>query len=506
MLVTCRQMQQIEAAAFERGEDAADLMDQVGRRMAEILIRSFPTPGTAILYLGRGNNAGDALVAGRELAARGWRLLARATAAMDAWKPLPRQHFTSLGGHITLLEQAPGERDLPPGPLLLLDGLVGIGASGPLRGAAAELAREMNGLRQSHHAQVIALDLPSGLDADTGAPGDPAVRADITLTVAHAKTGLVADTATDHVGRLVVLPIPALAAPPDDPAVDDARVLTAAKLRDLLPARPFDLHKGQAGRVHILAGGPGCIGAAEMCCRGALRAGAGLVTLHAAPSAYQLLAARMPAEVMVRRTPDLRALLEAPMDGLAIGPGLTGAEDSALLEIIESAPSAAVLDAEALNLLSRQPDLTERLQRCQGPRILTPHPGEFERLRRALGRHRPSADRRSEVEAFVAAHPGCTLLLKGARTLIAGPGSSLAFNGTGHPGMATGGMGDVLTGVIAALLGQGLPGCAAAQIGAWVCGHAAQIACRSSAQRSLLPTDLIEALPAAWLDLEHGLD
>lgn len=493
MLVTCRQMQELEEKAFAQGVSAASLMEQAGIGIAAVVRQFFPKPGTLILYLGSGNNAGDALVAGRELQKNGWQVLARFSGEPEKMKPLPLGHWQSLQG-VTRLGTAPA--GAMPAPLILLDGLLGIGTQGDLRPHLRTLSDEMNGLRHSHGATTVAMDIPSGLDGDTGKPGAGCVIADITVTVAAVKKGLVADAAVQHVGRLAVVPLPELDAfaPTSE---DQAQALTPAYLRSLLPRRAFDFHKGQAGRVGILAGSRGFYGAAELVCRGALRAGAGLVTLIVKEDAYPVLAQRVPAEVMVKPVKDYREVLDMRFDALGIGPGLGFEHEAEYLSVIASSPVHAVIDADALTALARRGH--DILDNCAS-RLLTPHPGEMARLMPDSG----SLPRRVQAETWAHEDHGHTLLLKGSRTVIATQGQTTLFNSTGHPGMATGGMGDVLTGVCTALIGQGIAIHPAAGLGAWLCGRAAELHAVSQSPESTLPSDVIDHLGTAWRELVIG--
>jgi NAD(P)H-hydrate epimerase len=264
-----------------------------------------------------------------------------------------------------------------------------------------------------------------------------------------------------------------------------------------LPRREFDTHKGQAGRVGILAGSRGKLGAAHLAAEGALRAGAGLVTLLVRQDAYPLLAVSMPPEVMVAPVSDYRQALDGGFDVLAIGPGLGFDAEDEILDVICTANIPAVVDADALTTMAKAG--FDALRTMQGPRLLTPHPGEMRRFTQ----HRPewrNMPRRELAEAFAAELPGHVCLLKGARTVIAKVGESTCCNTTGHPGMATGGMGDTLTGVCAALLGQGIPVHHAAGTGAWICGRAAERAALEMAEEAVLPTDVAAHIGAAWRD------
>jgi len=493
MIVTCSQMREIEEAAFTRGVAAGDLMEKAGCGIAGVIRQFFPHPGTLVLYLGKGNNAGDALVAARELQKLGWRLQARLAFPEREFKDLPAKHWLAVSSHVG--------SDKAASPVVQLDGLLGIGATGPLSGDMLALACEMNELRKSGHAATIAMDIPSGLNGDTGAPGDGCVEADITVTIGHVKSGLLADTATRHVGRLAVVPLPELASGSGD---SSAAVLTAAVLRGKLPRRSFDFHKGNAGRAGIIAGSRGFTGAGVLAATGALRGGAGLVTLFVKEDVYPIMAAKAPPEVMVRLITDYREVLEEPFDALAIGPGLGFESGHEVLDVIRHSTVPAVLDADALTMLARSDE--NPLLSSSAQRLLTPHPGEMARL---IAKHPEwmGLDRRSLAGAFAAEHPGCTLLLKGARTVIAQTGEATRFNTTGTPAMATGGMGDVLTGLCAALMAQGVSCFDSACLGAWLSGRAAEIALTTGGQsiESLAAGDVLVHLGAAFGDLKAGV-
>ena len=483
MIVTCGQMQAAERAAFARGVTAEALMDEAGKGIAAVVRQFFPIPGTLVLYLGKGNNAGDALVAARELRADGWEIFGRLASAPEAMKELPRKHFgdwVKVIGDARLLE-------LPRGPLVLLDGLLGIGFEGVMRSDLAALVTELNEMRQRRHALVVAMDIPSGLG------GEPAVEADVTACVAHIKDVLIEEDAERNVGRIALVPLAELAACEGDAS---AAVMTPRLIRAWLPHAPNDMHKGDAGRVCVLAGSRGFYGAAELACRGALRAGAGLTTLLVKEDAYDVLAARVPPEVMVRPVRDYREVLEMKADALAIGPGLGFEHESEILEVLRLAEAPCVVDADAITMLARHPDTLDAMRDL--PRLLTPHPGEMQRLLDHFpGWH--GMPRRTLAEMFTKSVPGRTLLLKGARTVIATAGEVTLFNSTGHPGMARGGMGDVLTGVCAALAARGVSLHHAAGLGAWLCGRAAEIAGRDG----LCASDVAAHLGAALKDLKE---
>jgi len=479
MIVSASEMKLIEERAFARGASAEDLMERAGIQMAQAVRQFFPQPGVVRVYYGKGNNGGDVLVAARQLALSGWGVRLRPAFPNEQLSELTRKKL----GEVSAISAPRIRRKV------ILDGLLGIGAKGPLRDPVRAAAQEINQYRNALNTYVFSADVPTGVDGDTGEVDADAVRADVTLSVALIKSGVLADQATGHVGRLCLLPLEELQAP-----ASNGELITPTSLEALLPRRNFDSQKGDFGRVGILAGSPGFTGAAIMCATAALRAGAGLITLFATPDIYQTVAMQAPPEVMVAPIEKLTDVREKRLDVLAIGPGLGLARREEILELIATLKIPMVVDADALNALAT--DL-ETLNRCAGPRLLTPHPGEMARLMP----DRPPT-RLETLHAFTARHP-VTLLLKGARTLIGEQGRAPAWNSTGNPGMASGGMGDILTGVCAALLGQKKSPYDAARIGAWVCGRAAEIAIfeNDRSEESLSATDLPHYFGPAFRDL-----
>ncbi len=487
MILSSAQMVEVEEEAFRSGVQAADLMEVAGRAMADFVAQCHPKPGICRVFGGKGHNGGDVFVAARHLAKRGW--VVEIGFQPENFAPLTEEVFESLRSHLG------GDAHSRIGqPLVVLDGLLGIGASGAPRGDVAVAVREINRLRTREAAWVVSADLPSGLDADTGeAPGDCVV-ADATVTMGFCKSGLVADAATPFVGRLAVAELPDLIAPK---AADPAALLTPASLAPLLPPRNFDVHKGLCGRVAIVAGSEGYTGAARLCSQATVRGGAGLVTLFVPPAIYPSLAAAAAPEVMVQGLDDVTKVLAGPWNVIAIGPGAGNGRDAALLEIVRSAKCPCVVDADALNAVSRAG--TDVLCEAAGPRLLTPHPGEMERLFPQSGR-----SRREWLSAFLEMVPS-TLFLKGSRTLIGQKTAGCFYNTTGHPGMASGGMGDVLTGLCAALIAQGKSPIDAARLGAWLSGRAAEIAVANGAsQESLDASDVSAHLGTAFRALRSG--
>ncbi len=487
-IVTPTEMRAAENAAFARGITAAALMEEAGAGIARAIRKFFPRAGKCIVFAGKGHNAGDAFVAARHLALEGWEIETRLIFPEEKLSALTRKKLSELE------KVSPQERFLPSAlnpSTIILDGLLGLGANPPLREPICSACREINSLGRNG-ACIFAVDLPSGLNGETGEADKDCVVANCTVTVGNAKSGLVADAAIDFVGRLEVVVL-------DDLRRDEfpfAQELSIPQsLRAYLPRRKFSSYKNQFGRIGIIAGSRGFTGAALLCSLGALRAGAGLVELFVPENIYEIVASAAAPEVMVKPVRSYVRLNEEPIDVWAVGPGLGQTHAAAILRLLREAKQPMVVDADGLNILAKK---IPTLKKVKGSRLLTPHPGEMQRL--FPNKKRSRAEWAKE---FCQRYP-VTLLLKGSRTLVAEAGQPLSFNTTGNPGMATGGMGDVLTGVCAGLLGAKLTPNEAARVGAWVCGRAAEIAIFSglASEESLLPSDLLDHLGPAFKELQ----
>jgi NAD(P)H-hydrate epimerase len=392
-------------------------------------------------------------------------------------------------------------RDAPPnfgaaaestGCTVILDGLLGLGTQSLLREPIRTATREINQLRAERNAFVFAVDLPTGLNGDSGEIDPDCVVADFTVTIGFAKHGLIVDPALDFTGRIEVVPLVDLV--PGEGAPNEI-LATAPSLATLLPRRKFSAYKNQFGRIGVVAGSKGFVGAALLTAQGALRSGAGLVEIFVPEEIYSIVASAAPIEAMVKPVRSYRDLLdEEKIDVWAVGPGLGKAQASHLLRFIERAEKPMVVDADGLNILAEKIGV---LEHCQGKRLLTPHPGEMERL------IHPGKMTRAWIARNVCEQLPVTLLFKGSRTIVCEQNRPLSYNNTGNPGMATGGMGDVLTGVCAGLAGQGLPFYDAARVGAWLCGRAAEMSIFNSdtSEESLLPRDVLDNLGRAFRDL-----
>jgi ADP-dependent NAD(P)H-hydrate dehydratase / NAD(P)H-hydrate epimerase len=487
-ILNSTEMQELERRAFAEGVSAEGLMDAAGAGMARCILERQPVPGVCIAYLGKGNNAGDAIVVAHWLQAAGWAVQLRLVSPEDQLGSLARLKLEQLGSSFLRLSAAPVSFDLDL-PLICLDGLLGIGGRPHLAEEYTRLTRELNELRLHNNAIVYAIDVPTGVSDEEVAPD--AVTADVTLTVAFPKSGLLRTQAVNRAGHIEIVPLRELSARLD-PKPDRSLWTTAASLANLVPRRLTDSHKGDYGRLGVVAGSRGFVGAAVMTSRAALKAGIGLLTLYVQDDIYEIVAGKADPEVMVKPVNSLRDVLEDRLDAIAIGPGLGQSRAEDILCIVCEFPGPMVVDADALNVLARSPD---NLDRLAGPRLLTPHPGEMSRL------WPKSADTREETARSFTARYAVTLLLKGSHTIVIERDRPLAYNSTGTPAMATGGSGDLLTGVCGALIARQIPPYDAARLGAWLCGRAAELALTGESEESLLPEQTLLTLGEAYYEI-----
>ena len=494
MLLTCEEMRIAEDRVFSTGVSAESLMEKAGLGIAEAVRQFFPVPGQLIVVGGKGHNAGDALVAARHLIADGWEVAVRFAFPVNELRPLSEKKLLELDEGIRL-EELDSKVVVRGGPLVVLDGLLGIGAGGELRGRIREACLEINRLRSEAHAIVIAVDIPTGLNGDTGEPDSAAVMADYTFTIAAGKRGLVADRAINHVGRIVLIPLEELTPDSDGKS---SRLADSEFVRSLLPVRDFDTHKGEAGRVGIIAGSVGLSGAARLCSAAAVCGGAGLVTLFVPEAIWPQMAVACAPEVMVRPIKDYAEVAAFPADALGVGPGLGDEVPDSLIDLLLNHQAPVVIDADALNAIARRG--VAQIGSIKAPRLLTPHPGEMARLQ--------EGKRMSRVERaciFASEYP-VSLLLKGARTINVSSDMAPVYNTTGSPGMASGGMGDVLTGLSTALIAQGMNVTNAGIAGSWLLGMAAELAIISGNEsvESLSATSVMDHIGEAFENCRYG--
>lgn len=510
-VVSVAQMRAIEESAFDAGFSEGTLQENAGGAVAdeaEQLLRA--RGGTRVLVLaGRGNNGRDGAVAARVLAVRGWtvRLLLAPGHSVELAEAA---RLRELGADVVEIQDhaaipaAAAEADVA------VDALLGIGARGALREPLAGFARALNEARRERRGAltVLAIDLPSGIDADTGDVPGEAVEADLTVALGAVKAGLLRFPAAQNVGRLVPRGIGIPAHLEGDGTY---QILDTESLQHALPWRPIGAHKYDFGRILVIAGSDRFPGAAALCCSAAARSGAGVVTLAAPASVSQVVAVRRPEVTHVNldvangdvedQLKGLRPFLDAT-EALVIGPGLGRDEHTVgfvrqLLEMRRSsgwAPRGMVLDADALYALDGWPKWWRRL----GPHaIVTPHTGELRRLRAADSQ---PDDVPWAAAAHDAARWGCVLVAKAPFTVVAEPSGRAEVWPRANPALATGGTGDVLAGVCGGLLAQGASPWDAARLA--VAAHAtAASAIVDRGWRTLLANDVVEELPLTLAEI-----
>ncbi len=513
-VVTPNQMREIDRRSIEDlGIPGQDLMERAGEAVAAAVESLLPPdrPEPFVLLLaGKGNNGGDGLVAARLLAEKGIRTLTFLLAEALALKGDAALNLDRLAREKSPLEELVGEKGLDffreniPKADLIVDGIFGTGFKGLARGMAAEVIKLVNQMtRVNPMIQVIAIDIPSGLDGETGKIEGEAIRADWTVTMGLPKTGMIRGEGLNYCGRVVVADIGFPSAVIDEISAD-LDLVTGSGLSGFIPPRPRSSDKGDYGHLLILAGSPGMTGAAALASMAALRAGAGLVTLGIPESLNPILEEKC-TEIMTFPLPETSAGTLSPdaippildfcrrIDVVALGPGLSRNPETGELvgELVKACPVPMVIDADGLNLISRDVSM---LKQAASSLILTPHPGEMCRLT-GLAKDELLGDREDAACGFAREY-NLTLVLKGAGTLIATPSGQLWINLNGNPGMATGGTGDVLTGLIAGFWAQGLMNEAAARLGVFVHGAAGDRAADKVGKISLIASDLLEAIPA----------
>ncbi|MBI3607555.1 MAG: NAD(P)H-hydrate dehydratase [Nitrospirae bacterium] len=507
-IVTADEMRRLDRETVETYKiPVLVLMEQAGMGVVREMERRYGELGqrSIVVLAGKGHNGGDGLVAARHLLQRGADVqvfLAFPADAMRGEAKTQAEIFRNIGGRIAdpsafdrgAFRSALAEADVA------LDALVGTGLSSPLSGFAAELIADLNAARRP----VVAIDLPSGISADTGEMLGAAVRADLTVAFALPKRGHFLPPGSEHTGDLQVVDIgiPKRAV---EHAALPLSLFTEGEAVARLPRRPREGHKGTFGHVFVVAGSRGRSGAAMLASRAALRAGAGLTTL-ACPESVLHAGEEKSAEIMTLPLPEtaehtlaaraLDLLLSASKNAtvVAVGPGLsTHPETQAVVrELIARLTVPMVVDADGLNALA---DHLEPLRRPHAPMILTPHPGEMGRLTR-LGT-REVQHRRIELAVEFARAHHVVLVLKGARTVVATPDGRATINPTGNAGMATAGTGDALTGAIAGLLAQGLSVEDAARLGVYLHGLAGDLLAAERGERGMMAGDLVNGIPAA---------
>ena len=503
-LIIGSQMASIDRRAIDSGVPGIELMEAAGQGVAQVvenLLGELQNRHIVILC-GKGNNGGDGFVIARQAAQSGAKVqVFTATSASeitgDAKTNLDRlpPDIVQPVDRIATVQNALTNADIA------IDALLGTGIQGPPRGIYADLIDALTRVK----CPIVAVDIPSGLNADTGKIEGPCATATCTVTFALPRIGHFFYPGRAQCGKLHLIDIGIPRS-----AIERERISTYLidnrRCARLLSQREPDAHKGDCGRVYILAGSVGLTGAAALSANAALKGGAGLVTLGVPKSLNDILETKV-TEAMTHPLPEVKKVrclslrargeiqrIARTADSIAIGPGLgTHRETVELIRrLVRDLSCPAVIDADALNALAGDLDA---IRACETPLVLTPHIGEFARLTECsiTEIQRDAIARALEFASQV----GATIVLKGAPTIVATPEGQAHINPTGNPGMATGGTGDVLTGLLAALIGQGLNPSNAACTAVYLHGLAADIAAKETGHISLIASDIIENFAAA---------
>lgn len=476
--------------------DSIDLMERAAHALTEAIVRRWSKDFDIVVFAGPGNNGGDALAVARMLSQVGYRVEVflfntKGNLSEECQKNLERLktcgsiYFTEISTQFD-----------PPALTekhLVIDGLFGNGLNKPLNGGFASVVRYINASK----AQVVAIDIPSGLMGEDNTYNVRAniIRADVTLSIQLPKLSFLFPENEDIVGEWELLDI-GLKQSYIDAATTAYSTIEEAEIRQILKPRKRFSHKGTFGHGLLIAGSYGMAGASILAARASLRSGIGLLTVHVPIHNHDLLQISVP-EAIVQTDIHERYFAQPThlnrYQALAIGPGLGQEEDTALamMEQIQGSTLPLVLDADAINILSTHRNWLNRIPKRS---ILTPHLGELERL---VGKCMDSYERLTKVKEL-AAYLQSYIIVKGAWSVVVTPEGAFRFNPTGNPGMATGGSGDVLTGILLGLLAQGYPQEEACLAGVYIHGLAGDMAAGQKTQMGMTAGDIVDALPAAW--------
>jgi NAD(P)H-hydrate epimerase len=504
-IVSAEEMRDLDRLTIEGGTPGHVLMERAGSGATKALLELFPhmrrKGRRALVCAGKGNNGGDGFVIARLLRNRGVRTDVVLFGRVAEVKGDAARNLRSYRRGRTAIHEVTGTNELDAlldcleRAEIVVDAIFGTGLSSEVRGAQAAAIDLIN----ASGVPVFAVDIPSGLQADTGLPLGTAIQAEATATFGFAKIGQLLYPGASHCGTLAVVDIGiADAATAARPAT--TWLLDADEVARLVPTRRPDAHKGDCGHLLVVAGSFGKTGAAQLVTRAAQRVGAGLVTLVGPRSLYPIYAGGA-VEAMTDALPDRdgRILFDperlqelvAGKSAVAIGPGIGTHEEARQVVrwLLGNLTVPLVLDADALTCIAAD---TSSLSAAKAPTVLTPHPGEMARL---LGADTAEvqSDRVGLARRFADSHR-CVLILKGARTIVAEPSSHAWINPTGNPGLASGGTGDVLCGVVGGLLAQGLTASEAARLGVYLHGAAADRAALQGGEIGLVASDVIAGL------------
>ncbi len=496
------QLKELDAYTIENEPvSSIDLMERASRALARAMSERWSAETPFTVFAGPGNNGGDALAVSRLLAERGCRVEVYLFNTKGTLSPDCETNKERLAGVAGIDFHEITTQFVPPvltAEHVVVDGLFGSGLNKPLSGGFAAVVKYIN----TSPATVVAIDVPSGLMGEDNTYNIQAniIRADLTLSLQLPKLAFLFAENAPFVGEWQLLDI-GLSEEAIEEKETDFALTEHEDVASMLKPRGKFAHKGNFGRALLIAGSQGMAGASVLAARACLRSGVGLLTVHIPFCNNFIVQTSVPEAMTEIDINDVRFSCATDTDdyqAVGIGPGLgkAGDTEAALLEQIESCQTPMVVDADALNLLGEHRSYIGRLPKGS---ILTPHPKELERL---VGKCQNSYERLTKAREL-ARSAGVHILLKGAHSVVIAPSGKCWFNPTGNPGMATGGSGDVLTGVVLALLAQGYDAETAARMAAYVHGLAGDIACKKHGVMGMTAGDIVTCLPPAWRMLEE---
>jgi NAD(P)H-hydrate epimerase len=474
-----------------------DLMERASSSLFETLIKQFSASEVFLFFIGPGNNGGDGLALARMLSCVGKRISVFLLSPLEQLSPDSLVNYMRLSKVVGLsIVMMKDRADLPliSEDAIVVDALLGSGLTRPVKGFAKEVIQHINGA----HSTVLSIDIPSGLPGEdcNSFPDDSIVRATYTYTLQFPKISFFFPENEKFVGEIVVVPI---GLHPDGIAstATSYTYLLMGDLSQMIPSRPIFGHKGTFGHLLAIAGSKGMMGASLLVGKGAYRAGVGLVTCHVPLDQGAVLQIGLPEALVDEDASPEYFTKFSDIDrcsAVVVGPGIGQSQDTAkaVEQLFRTVSVPLVIDADAINLMAMYPKLQKLLPENA---ILTPHPKELERL---LGKWNHTYERIERQRTFAVDHK-VVLLCKGKYTTIALPSGDIIFNSTGNSGMATGGSGDALSGIIGGLLAQGIDPAEAASIGVFLHGLAGDIAASKVSEHGMMASDIINHLGDAWL-------
>ncbi len=506
-LATREIIREIERVSIEEyGIRGLILMENAGRAVSKVALEEFPEARKIAIVAGGGNNGGDGFVVARHLISEGLDVTTYLAGDQKKYTGdalINLEALSKIGGVLVQLKRGFSEFQ---GADLIIDALFGTGLDREVEGFYKDLIDFIN----SRPVPRIAVDIPSGLNADTGFPLGVSVKADITITFILPKIGLAVYPGIDYAGKVYVADI---TTPKSLERDIHYELLTHNTARRIVKPRHSDTHKGTYGHLLLLAGSPGKTGAATLAALGALRVGTGLVTVGVPKSLNPIIEEKL-TEAMTEPIPETESgtlgkgsiettlkIMSSKKTALAIGPGISTTKDTAgfLYEVLRSSSIPIVIDADGITLIAQNLKI---LKEIKVPVVLTPHPGEMSRLIGKTGEE-VQKNRIGIARNFSSMYNVYTVL-KGARTVISSPDGRIFINTTGNPGMASGGMGDVLTGVIGGFLAQGYNPTDACTLGVFAHGLAGDFVAHKKGEAGIIAGDVANSLPETLKEILHG--